>query len=107
MAGAARRVLRRYRFNSAKTGIAGTLRSGKSGMNLNGYRKAKAPQEEPVKHGETLIVGLGEVGSALAEVLERKSPVLRHDIEPRDFDAQIGVMHICIPFQESAQFEKI
>jgi UDP-N-acetyl-D-mannosaminuronate dehydrogenase len=83
------------------------MQSGKSRMSLNGLRKAESSQEETVKHGETLIVGLGEVGSALAEVLERKSPVLRHDIEPREFDAPIGVMHICIPFQESAQFEKI
>ena len=26
-----------------------------------------------MEHGETLIVGLGEVGAALAEVLERRS----------------------------------
>lgn len=58
-----------------------------------------------MEHGETLIVGLGEVGAALAEVIERRSPVLRHDIEPREFDAAIGVMHVCIPFQSSAQFE--
>jgi UDP-glucose 6-dehydrogenase len=58
-----------------------------------------------VEHGDTLIVGLGEVGAALAEVIERRWPVLRHDIEPREFDAQIGVMHVCIPFQSSAQFE--
>ncbi len=58
-----------------------------------------------MEQGEILIVGLGEVGSALAEVIERHAPVLRHDIEPREFDARIGVMHICIPFQSSAQFE--
>ncbi|HVA40178.1 MAG TPA: hypothetical protein VNF49_05900 [Candidatus Binataceae bacterium] len=58
-----------------------------------------------MEHGETLIVGLGEVGAALAEVIERRSPVLRHDIEPRAFDAPIGVMHVCIPFLSSAQFE--
>ena len=58
-----------------------------------------------MEHGETLIVGLGEVGAALAEVIERRSPILRHDIEPREFDASIGVMHVCIPFQSSAQFE--
>ncbi|MGA8057107.1 MAG: hypothetical protein WB999_02625 [Candidatus Binataceae bacterium] len=58
-----------------------------------------------MEHGETLIVGLGEVGAALAEVIERRWPVLRHDIEPREFDAPIGVMHVCIPFQSSAPFE--
>ena len=58
-----------------------------------------------MEHGETLIVGLGEVGAALAEVIERQSPVLRHDIEPREFDVAIGVMHVCIPFISSTQFE--
>lgn len=56
---------------------------------------------------KTLVVGLGEVGGALAEVLERKHPVLRHDIERREFSDQIGVMHICIPFTSHAQFEPL
>ncbi len=60
-----------------------------------------------MEHGETLIVGLGEVGAALAEVIERRWPVLRKDIEPREFDASIGVMHVCIPFQSSAPFEDV
>lgn len=55
--------------------------------------------------GETLIVGLGEVGSALAEVLERRRPVLRHDLEPRSFDQPIDVMHVCIPYHERQEFE--
>ena len=58
-----------------------------------------------MKDGETLSVGLGEVGAALAEVIERRRPVLRHDIEPREFNARIGVMHVCIPFRASAEFE--
>jgi UDP-N-acetyl-D-mannosaminuronate dehydrogenase len=58
-----------------------------------------------VKDGETLVIGLGEVGAALAEVIERRHPVLRHDIEPREFNAPIAVMHICIPFRASAEFE--
>jgi UDP-N-acetyl-D-mannosaminuronate dehydrogenase len=33
--------------------------------------------------------------------------VLRHDIERREFDEPIGVMHFCIPFQSSTQFEAI
>ncbi len=56
--------------------------------------------------GVTLVVGLGEVGSALADVLEWRGPVLRHDIEPRDFTEPIEVMHICIPFKFSDQFEE-
>ena len=54
---------------------------------------------------KTLVVGLGEVGGALAEVLERKRPVLKHDIERREFHEPIGTMHICIPFQSRSQFE--
>jgi UDP-glucose 6-dehydrogenase len=53
---------------------------------------------------KTLVVGLGEVGGALAEVLERSAPVLRHDLERVDFDGAIGVMHICIPFVSQPQF---
>jgi UDP-glucose 6-dehydrogenase len=53
---------------------------------------------------KTLVVGIGEVGGALAEVLERSGPVLRHDLERVDFDCPIGVMHICIPFVSQTQF---
>jgi UDP-N-acetyl-D-mannosaminuronate dehydrogenase len=56
---------------------------------------------------KTLVVGLGEVGGALAEVLERKHPVLKHDIERREFADPIGVMHICIPFISRTQFEPL
>ncbi len=54
---------------------------------------------------KTLVVGLGEVGGALAEVIERTEPVLRHDIQAVDFDEPIGVMHLCFPFQSSEQYE--
>ena len=50
------------------------------------------------KKGKTLVVGLGEVGSALATVLERTAPILKHDIEPQDFGEPIEVMHLCVPF---------
>jgi UDP-glucose 6-dehydrogenase len=50
---------------------------------------------------------LGEVGGALAQVLERAAPVLRHDIERRDFDERIGVMHLCFPFDSGDRFEEI
>jgi UDP-N-acetyl-D-mannosaminuronate dehydrogenase len=56
---------------------------------------------------KTLVVGLGEVGGALAEVLERTHPVLKHDIERREFSDPIGVMHLCFPFTSRAQFEPL
>jgi UDP-glucose/GDP-mannose dehydrogenase family, central domain len=59
-----------------------------------------------IKRASTLVVGLGEVGSALARVLERRGPILRLDIEPRDLNDAIDVMHICIPFREGEQFER-
>jgi len=59
------------------------------------------------KSSKTLVVGLGEVGGALAEVLERTQPVLKHDIEKREFSDLIGVMHICFPFTSRAQFEPL
>jgi UDP-glucose 6-dehydrogenase len=49
--------------------------------------------------GATLIVGMGEVGAALADVLEKRETVLRHDIEPREFEQPVDVMHICFPFR--------
>jgi hypothetical protein len=55
----------------------------------------------------TLIVGLGEVGSALSQVLRRTGRVLEHDIERREFDEPIGVMHLCFPFTLQADFEAV
>ncbi len=52
----------------------------------------------------TLVVGVGEVGGPLAQVLERIAPVLRLDLEPRNFADRIGVMHICLPFRNSEEF---
>ena len=54
---------------------------------------------------KTLVVGIGEVGGALAEALERTIPVLRHDLERVEFDCPIGIMHLCIPFASPAQYE--
>jgi UDP-glucose 6-dehydrogenase len=58
-----------------------------------------------MRHANTLVVGLGEVGSALSQVLRRTGRVFEHDIERREFDEPIGVMHLCIPFTRQADFE--
>ena len=55
----------------------------------------------------TLVVGLGEVGAALAAVLDRKETVLRHDLDRVKIEDPIGTMHICIPFQSPHQFETV
>jgi UDP-N-acetyl-D-mannosaminuronate dehydrogenase len=64
-------------------------------------------EDQRLLPGRTLVVGIGEVGGALAEVLDRTEPVLRHDLERRDFADPVSVMHICIPFKNSADFERI
>lgn len=46
-----------------------------------------------------LVVGLGEVGKPLMEVLERHFDVVGIDIEPVEFHGDCEVLHICIPFQ--------
>jgi UDP-glucose 6-dehydrogenase len=58
-----------------------------------------------VRNANTLVVGLGEVGSALSQVLRRTGRVFEHDIERCEFDEPIGVMHLCIPFTRQADFE--
>jgi hypothetical protein len=52
-----------------------------------------------------LIVGVGEVGSALSAVLEATGPVLVHDMEPVDICEAISVMHICFPYCNAEQFK--
>ena len=58
-----------------------------------------------MKRHKTLVVGLGEVGGALAQVLEREEAVLRHDLQPQEFAEPIGVMHLCFPCQSRRAFE--
>jgi UDP-N-acetyl-D-mannosaminuronate dehydrogenase len=55
----------------------------------------------------TLVVGVGEVGSALAAVLDRHEPVLRHDLDRVKIEEPIGTMHLCVPFQSAHQFETV
>jgi UDP-N-acetyl-D-mannosaminuronate dehydrogenase len=57
------------------------------------------------KEAATLVVGLGEVGAAIAAILDRKQTVLRHDLERVEISVSVGVMHLCIPFKSSLQFE--
>jgi UDP-glucose 6-dehydrogenase len=67
--------------------------------------KAKKKPPVPIL-GTTLVIGMGEVGGALAAVLERSEPVLRHDLQPIDFRGPIGVMHLCFPFKSPLQFNQ-
>ena len=57
------------------------------------------------KETATAVVGLGEVGAALAAILDRTETVVRHDLEPVEIASPVGVMHLCIPFKSSVQFQ--
>ncbi len=55
--------------------------------------------------GITLVVGVGEVGGALAKVLESGHRVARLDLKPVTIDDEVEVMHICFPFTSPSRFE--
>jgi hypothetical protein len=44
-----------------------------------------------------LIIGSGEVGSSLYELLESHDQVFVRDLEPKEF-SEIDVMHVCFPY---------
>src|SRR5260370_37599132 len=64
-------------------------------------------ESPPLIRGRTLVVGIGEVGGALDEVMDRTEPVLSHDLERCDITDPVSVMHVCIPFKKSADFVRI
>jgi UDP-N-acetyl-D-mannosaminuronate dehydrogenase len=45
-----------------------------------------------------LIIGLGETGRPLKEILEEKYPVCGRDVEPLTLPGEVRVLHICYPF---------
>lgn len=49
---------------------------------------------------KVLVIGLGEVGSALCQVIEEseKYKLFKKDMEDIKIDGEIDVMHICIPY---------
>lgn len=46
-----------------------------------------------------LVIGLGEIGKPLKEVLEQAYPVIGRDIDPVEIPGKIGVLHVCYPYQ--------
>lgn len=49
--------------------------------------------------GKILVVGLGEVGRPLYDVISNHFEVVGIDIKPVEFNDPCEVMHICFPFQ--------
>ena len=48
---------------------------------------------------KTVVLGLGEVGKPLFQVLSERYDVVGVDIEPVEIQGECDVMHICYPFQ--------
>lgn len=46
-----------------------------------------------------LVIGLGEIGRPLKEILEKSYNVIGKDIDPIEDPGKIRVLHICYPFQ--------
>jgi len=49
--------------------------------------------------GKIVVVGLGEVGKPLFQVISEHTEAVGVDIQPVDFEGDCAVMHICFPFQ--------
>ncbi|HEX7556211.1 MAG TPA: hypothetical protein VF338_06270 [Leptolinea sp.] len=49
--------------------------------------------------GKIVVVGLGEVGKPLYQVISEHTEVVGVDIEPVDLHGSCEIMHICYPFQ--------
>ncbi len=50
-----------------------------------------------------LVVGLGEIGSSMVEVIKEsgKFKIFKKDVEGLEIDERIDVMHVCIPYLEN------
>lgn len=48
-----------------------------------------------------LVIGMGEVGNPLADLLATKRTVIRLDVGPAPVANNVNVMHICFPFSDS------
>ena len=58
------------------------------------------------KEAVTLVVGMGEVGKPLCTILQKRdTEVIGIDIEPVSIDQRVGILHVCFPFKDSAQFQ--
>jgi UDP-N-acetyl-D-mannosaminuronate dehydrogenase len=81
------------RSSTASSGVIGTLRKDahKTSPGDDGTL-AGSPAEAPV-----LVVGLGEVGGPLLEVLRKGHRAVGRDIEDRAFGG-VQILHLCFPF---------
>jgi UDP-N-acetyl-D-mannosaminuronate dehydrogenase len=54
--------------------------------------------------GKTLVVGLGEIGRPILEVLGRVYEAEGRDIDEKEIDGPIAIMHICYPLVDQEAF---
>lgn len=54
---------------------------------------------------QILVVGLGEIGQPLFDIINGKYPAIGIDLQPVDIGHDCAIMHVCFPF-ESARFEE-
>ena len=60
--------------------------------------KCRERGHSPVK-GSTLVIGLGEVGKPLLELISERLDVVSVDLEPVEVQGDCEIMHICYPFE--------
>lgn len=49
--------------------------------------------------GKIIVIGLGEIGKPLFDLISEKFETVGVDIEPADVSGECDVLHICYPFQ--------
>lgn len=53
---------------------------------------------------QVLVVGLGEIGKPLLELIQDKFPATGVDLSPVTRDGSCKIMHVCFPFVEQKKF---
>jgi len=59
-------------------------------------KKSKLQQ---ITKNPIVIIGLGQTGRPLLEIVRQRYSVVGIDIEPNNFNGQASIMHICYPYQ--------
>lgn len=58
-----------------------------------------SPMDAANPTGSVLVIGLGEVGRPLLEIIGERYPAVGVDIDPVELDRPCEIMHICFPFE--------
>ena len=55
---------------------------------------------------EILVVGLGEIGKPLFDIIEEKYPAVGVDVQPVELGKECSIMHVCFPFDSNRFVEE-